>query len=80
MYEMCPKILYLAILAYFRIPTPPKSPLHYQESTFKGSYSPKSLSKLVLLENGFISILFEAKILYFHISLFLANFWDQMTH
>ena len=58
---MCPKVLYLAILAYFRTPTPPKSPLHYQESTFKGSYSPKSLFKLVLLENGFISILFEAK-------------------
>ena len=34
---------------------PLKGPLHYQESTFKGSYSPKGLSKLVLPENGFIS-------------------------
>ena len=40
-----------------------KSPLHYQECTFKGSYSPKSLHKLVLPENGFISIFFEVKML-----------------
>ena len=38
-----------------------KGLLRYQESTFRGSYSPKSLHKLVLPENGFISILFEAK-------------------
>ena len=34
---------------------PLKGPLHYQESTFKGSYSLKSLHKLVLPENVLIS-------------------------
>ena len=42
---------------------PLKSPLHYQRSTLKGSYSPKSLHKLVLPENGSISIFFEVKVL-----------------
>ena len=42
---------------------PLKSPVHYQRSTLKGSYFPKSLHKLVLPENGFISIFFELKML-----------------
>ena len=42
---------------------PLKGPLHYYQSTFYGSYSPKSLHKLVLPENGFISIFSEVKIL-----------------
>ena len=40
---------------------PLKSPLHYQQSTLNGTYSPKSLNKLVLLENGFISSFFEVE-------------------
>ena len=39
-----------------------KGPLYYQESTFKGSYSLKSLHELVLPENWFISIIFEEKV------------------
>ena len=35
---------------------PLRGPLQCQQSTFKGSYSLKSLYKLVLPENGFISI------------------------
>ena len=42
---------------------PLKSPVHYQGSTLKGSYFPKSLHKLVLPENGSISIFFEVKVL-----------------
>ena len=42
---------------------PLKSPVHYQGSTLKGSYFPKSLHKLVLPENGSISIFFEEKVL-----------------
>ena len=42
---------------------PLKSPVHYQRSTLKGSYFPKSLHKLVLPENGSISIFFEVKVL-----------------
>ena len=42
---------------------PLKSHLHYQWRAFKGSYSPKSLHKLVLPENGSISIFFEVKVL-----------------
>ena len=40
---------------------PLKSPLHYQQSTLQGSYSPKILHKIVLPENGFISIFSEVK-------------------
>ena len=40
---------------------PLKSPLHYQRSTLKGSYSPKILHKIVLPENGFISIFLKRK-------------------
>ena len=77
MYKMCPKDVYLAILAYFGTPYPTQKP-HYQESTFTGSHSPKSLSKLVLQENGFISIFLKrnclknAQNVIFHA--FLANF------
>ena len=42
---------------------PLRSPVHYQRSTLKGSYFPKSLYKLVLPENGSISIYFEVKVL-----------------
>ena len=37
---------------------PLKGPLQYQKSPFNGWYSPKSLQKLVLPENGFISLFF----------------------
>ena len=37
---------------------PLKGPLHYQESTLNGSYSLKSLHKLVLPENVLISYFF----------------------
>ena len=60
---------------------PLKSPLHHQQSTLNGSYSPKSLHKLVLPENGFISIFFEAKMFKkcpkCHISCNFGQFWDH---
>ena len=63
---------------------PLKSPLHYQQSMLNGSYSPKSLHKLVLPENGFISIFFEVKMFEkcpkCHISCNFGQFWDHMTH
>ena len=63
---------------------PLKSPLHHQESSLNGSYSPKSLHKLVLPENGFISIFFEAKMFEkcpkCHISFNFGQFWDHVTH
>ena len=40
---------------------PLKNPLHYQRSSLKGSYSPKILHKIVLPENGFISIFLKWK-------------------
>ena len=40
---------------------PLKSPLHYQQSTLHGSYSPVLLYKIVLPENGFISIFLKQK-------------------
>ena len=42
---------------------PLKSPLHYQKSTLQGSYSPKSLHKFILSENGFTFIFYEVKML-----------------
>ena len=42
---------------------PVKGPLHYQQSTLKGPYSPKSLHKFILSENGFTFIFFEVKML-----------------
>ena len=41
---------------------PLKSPLHNQQSNFKGSYSLKSLNKLVLQENVSNSVFFELKV------------------
>ena len=41
---------------------PLKGPFHYQESTFEGSYSTKSLHKLVLQENVSNSVFFELKV------------------
>ena len=40
---------------------PLKSTLHHQQSMLNGSYSPKILYKLVLLENGFISNFLKRK-------------------
>ena len=63
---------------------PLKSPLHYQQIAFNGSYSLKSLHKLVLPENGFISIFFEVKMTEkcqkCQISFNFDQFWDHMTH
>ena len=61
-FEKCPNVIFRAILAILGPYDPLKSPLHYQQSMLNGSYSPKSLYKLVLSENGFISNFFEAKI------------------
>ena len=41
---------------------PLKSPSHYQQSILNGSYSPKSLHKLVLTENVFIFIFYDVKV------------------
>ena len=63
---------------------PIKSPFYYQQSTLNGSYSPKILHKIVLPENGFISIIFEVKMAgkcqKCHISCYFDQFWDNMTH
>ena len=63
---------------------PLKSPLHYQQSTLHGSYSPKILHKIVLPVNGFISIFFGVKMFEMcpkcHISFNFGQFWDHMTH
>ena len=56
-------VIFHAILANFEPYDPLRGLLQDQQSTFKGSYSPKSLHKLVLPENGFISIIFEVKML-----------------
>ena len=63
---------------------PLKSPLHYKKSTLKGSYSPESVHKLVLPENGYISIFYEVKMFEkypkCHISCNFDQFWDLMTY
>ena len=56
-------VIFHAILANFEPYDALRGPLQDQQSTFKGSYSPESLYKLVLPENGFISIFFELKML-----------------
>ena len=65
-------------------PIKPPIPPNYQQSTLNDSNSLKSLHKSVLLETGFISILFEAKMLEncpkCHISCNFCQFWDHMTH
>ena len=58
----CPKVVYLVILIIFRPSDPLKSPIYQHRSTPRSSYSPKSLQKIVLPENGFISIYFEVKV------------------
>ena len=82
--EICPKVVYQVILSIMGPYDLLKSPLHYQESNFTCSYSPKSLSKLVLLENGFISTLFEAKMFKkcpkCHILCSFGQYWDHVTH
>ena len=63
---------------------PLRGPLQYQRSTFKGSYFPKMLHKIVLPKNGLISTSFEVKMLEkcpkCHISCSFGQFWDHMTH
>ena len=59
--EICPKVVYQVILAIMWPYDPLKSPLHYQQSTLQGSYSPKILHKIVLTENGFIFIFLKRK-------------------
>ena len=60
--KMCHKVVYQVILTNFGPFDPLKSPLHYQRSTLKGSYFPIRLHKLLLSENGSISIVFEVKL------------------
>ena len=62
MHKMYPKVVYPVILTYFRTPNPQNGPLYYQWSTFRGSYSTKSLHKLVLQENVSNFIIFELKV------------------
>ena len=73
-----------AILAHFGTIWPTQKPLYYQQSTLQGSYSPKILHKIVLPENGFISIFLEAKMFKkcpkCNISCNFGKFWDHMTH
>ena len=40
-----------------------KRPIYYESSTFRGSYSPKSLQKIVLPENVFKVIFYEVELL-----------------
>ena len=63
MFKKCPKCHISCNFGQFEPYDALKGPLQGQQSTFKGSYSPKSLHKLVLPENGFISIFFEMKML-----------------
>ena len=57
-------VIFHAILTNFWTIWPTQRPLTVpRKNFFKGSYSPKSLHKLVLPENGFISIFFEVKML-----------------
>ena len=51
--QKVPKLSYfMQFLPILEPYDPLKGPLHYQESTFNGSYSLISLHKLVLPENG----------------------------
>ena len=63
MFKKCPKCHISCNFGQFEPYDALRGPLQGQQSTFKGSYSPKSLHKLVLPENGFISIFFELKML-----------------
>ena len=55
------KFVFLVIFDHFHFHNPLKSPLYQQQSTCKGSYSPKSLHKLVLPETVFISYFYEVE-------------------
>ena len=82
--EICSKVVYQVILAIMGPYDPLKSPLHDQQSTLQGSYSPKILHSIVLPVNGFISIFFEVKMFEkcpkCHISCNFGQFWGHMTH
>ena len=49
--ESAQNVIFHAILANFEPYDPLRGPLQDQQSTFKGSYSPKSLHKFILPEN-----------------------------
>ena len=57
----CPKVVYMVNLSYFGHSDSLKSPTYYESSTFRGSYSPKSLHKFVLPENVFKNIFCEVE-------------------
>ena len=82
--EICSKVVYQVILAIMGAYDPLKSPLHDQQSTLQGSYSPKILHSIVLPVNGFISIFFEVKMFEkcpkCHISCNFGQFWEHITH
>ena len=59
---------------------PLKSPLHYQESTFNGSYSLKSLHKLVLPENALISYFYGMKMQKMYPKSYNWSFWPVFGH
>ena len=84
MFKKCPNVIFHAFLANFGNIWPTQKPLILTKSTFCGSYSPLSLHKLLLPENGFNSIFFEAKMFEkcpkCHISCNFGQFWDHMTH
>ena len=62
MFEKSPKISnFMQLQPILGSYDPLKSPLHYQQSTLKGSYSPKIQHKVLIPEYGFISIYFEVK-------------------
>ena len=60
-YKLYPKFVFLVIFDHFHFHNPLKSPLYQQQSTCKGSYSPKSLHKLVIPETVFISYFYEVE-------------------
>ena len=71
-----PIVVYLAIFwPIFWPPNPLKSPLYYQWSTFKGSYSIKSLHKLVLPEDVFNSYLNGRKSTKCVREIYIWQFW-----
>ena len=77
-------VIFHAILTNFGTIWPTQKPLILPTKYFKSSYSPKILHKIVLPENGFISIFCEVKMTEKcqkgHISCNFDQFWDHMTH
>ena len=59
----CPKVVHMVILSCFGHSDSLKSPIYYERSTCRGSYSPKSLHKFVLPENVFKTKFFEVEML-----------------